>query len=88
MAMPPDRHPAEGRTIDIELVGCDYADHEANYWSVQQESLRRVFARKVKERIEQKEIKQLSVFALAPPMRIYDQNRTVGGFIPTLKITS
>lgn len=21
-AMPPDRHPAEGRTIDIELVGC------------------------------------------------------------------
>ena len=22
------------------------------------------------------------------PMQIYDQNRTVGGFIPTLKITS
>lgn len=82
MAMPPDRHPAEGRTIDIELVGSDYADHEESYWSVQQDNLRRVFARKVKERIEQKEIRQLSVFALAPQPLLIELGHLLGDIVP------
>lgn len=82
MAMPPDRHPAEGRTIDIELVGSDYADHEPSYWRVQQDNLRRVFARKVKERIEQKEIKQLSVFALAPQPLLIELGHLLGDIVP------
>lgn len=82
MAMPPDRHPAEGRTIDIELVGSDYADHEANYWTVQQDNLRRVFTRKVKERIEQKEIMQLSVFALAPQPLLIELGHLLGDIVP------
>jgi hypothetical protein len=82
MAMPPDRHPAEGRTIDIELVGCDYADHEANYWTTQQDNLRRVFTRKVKERIEQKEIRQLSVFALAPQPLLIELGHLLGDIVP------
>lgn len=82
MAMPPDRHPAEGRTIDIELVGSDYADHEASYWTLQQDNLRRVFARKVKERIEQKEIKQLSVFALAPQPLLIELGHLLGDIVP------
>jgi hypothetical protein len=82
MAMPPDRHPAEGRTIDIELVGCDYSDHEASYWIVQQDNLRRVFARKVKERIEQKEIRQLSVFALAPQPLLIELGHLLGDIVP------
>lgn len=82
MAMPPDRHPAEGRTIDIELTGSDYADHEASYWTVQQDNLRRVFARKVKERIEQKEIKQLSVFALAPQPLLIELGHLLGDIVP------
>lgn len=82
MAMPPDRHPAEGRTIDIELIGSDYADHEASYWTVQQNNLQRVFARKVKERIEQKEIKQLSVFALAPQPLLIELGHLLGDIVP------
>lgn len=82
MAMPPDRHPAEGRTIDIALVGCDSADHEENYWMTQQENLRRVFARKVKERIEQKEVRQLSVFALAPQPLLIELGRLLGDIVP------
>ncbi|MBY3171641.1 SAVED domain-containing protein [Rhizobium laguerreae] len=82
MAMPPDRHPAEGRTIDIELVGSDYADHEESYWTVQQENLRRVFKRKVKERIEQKEITQLSVFALAPQPLLIELGHLIGDIVP------
>ncbi|WP_102959715.1 SAVED domain-containing protein [Mangrovicella endophytica] len=84
MAMPPDRHPAEGRTIDIELVGSDYADHEESYWSVQQDNLRRVFGRKVKERIEQKEIKQLSVFALAPQPLLIQLGHLLGDIVPVM----
>jgi SMODS-associated and fused to various effectors sensor domain len=60
----------------------DYADHEANYWTVQQENLRRVFARKVKERIEQKEIKQLSVFALAPQPLLIELGHLLGDIVP------
>jgi len=82
MAMPPDRHPAEGRTIDIEVAGCDYADDEARYWTFQQENLRRLFARKVKERIEQKEIRQLSVFALAPQPLLIELGRLLGDIVP------
>lgn len=81
-AMPPDRHPAEGKTIDIELVGCDYADHEEAYWTVQRDNLRRLFARKVKERIEQKEIRQLSVFALAPQPLLIELGRLLGDIVP------
>lgn len=82
MAMPPDRHPAENRTIDIELFGCDYADHEVQYWTLQQDNLRRVFARKVKERIEQKEIRQLSVFALAPQPLLIELGHLLGDIVP------
>ena len=82
MAMPPDRHPAQGRTIDIELVGCDYADREETYWTIQQDNLRRVFARKVKERIEQKEIRQLSVFALAPQPLLIELGHLLGDIVP------
>jgi hypothetical protein len=82
LAMPPDHHPAEGRTIDIELVGCDYADHEPIYWTVQRDNLRRLFARKVKERIEQKEIRQLSVFALAPQPLLIELGHLLGDIVP------
>lgn len=81
-AMPPDRHPAHGRTIDIELVGCDYADHETRYWEVQQVNLVRQFTRKVKERIEQREISQISVFALAPQPLLIELGRLLGDIVP------
>jgi hypothetical protein len=84
MAMPPDRHPAERRTIDIELVGCAYADHEEAYWTIQQENLRRVFVRKVKERIEQREIRQLSVFALAPQPLLIELGHLLGDIVPVM----
>lgn len=82
LAMPPDRHPAENRTIDIELVGCEYADHETIYWTVQRDNLRRSFAWKVKERIEQKEIRQLSVFALAPQPLLIELGQLLGDIVP------
>lgn len=83
MAMPPDRHPAEGKTIDLELSGCDYQDHEELYWTFQRDNLRRLFARKVKERIEQGEVRHLSVFALAPQPLLIELGCLLGDIVPT-----
>ena len=60
-------YPAEGRhTIDIELRGSDHQDHEDEYWTVQLENLQRQFERKLRTRIESRDVRHLSVFALAP----------------------
>lgn len=83
MAMPPDRHPAEGKTIDLELSGCDYQDHEEQYWTFHRDNLRRLFARKVKERIEQGEVRHLSVFALAPQPLLIELGCLLGDIVPT-----
>ena len=81
-AMPPDHHPAEGRTIDIELIGSERKDHEEAYWSEQNDNLERSFARKIKERIEQREIRQLSVFALAPQPLLIRFGTLLGDIVP------
>lgn len=82
-AMPPDRHPAERRTIDIEL-NSEVKDDESSYWAMQSDHLRRQFARKVKERIEQKEILQLSVFALAPQPLLIELGTLLGDIMPVM----
>jgi hypothetical protein len=80
--MPPDHHPAEGRTIDIELIGSERKDHEEAYWTEQNENLERLFARNIKERIEQREIRQLSVFALAPQPLLIRLGTLLGDIVP------
>jgi hypothetical protein len=82
-AMPPDHHPAEHRTIDIELAGSAFGDHEPKYWEIQQTNLQRQFAHKVKDRIDQKEIRQLSVFALAPQPLLIELGHLLGDIVPT-----
>lgn len=82
MAMPPDHHPANGRTIDLALAGSAYADHEPAYWEVQSENLRRAFDRKIKQPIEQKEIEQISLFALAPQPLLIQLGSLLGDIVP------
>ena len=83
VAMLPDRYPAEGRrTIDIEIRGTDYRDHELQYWQVQTENLRRQFERKVQERMESRGVGHWSVFALAPQPLLIDLGRLLGDIVP------
>lgn len=81
-AMPPDHHPATGQTIDLELLGLSYQDHETEYWTVQRDNLRRQFAAKIGGRIERQEIRHLSVFALAPQPLLIDLGRLLGDIVP------
>lgn len=82
-AMLPERYPAEGRqTIDVEIRGADYRDHEEEYWHVQRENLSRQIKRKVLERIESRQICHLSVFALAPQPLLMELGVLLGDIVP------
>ena len=82
-AMPPDRHPATGRTIDLETLNLVLQDHEAEFWRLQRENLGRLFAERVRGRIERQEIKHLSVFALAPQPLLIELGRLIYDIVPT-----
>jgi SMODS-associated and fused to various effectors sensor domain len=81
-AMLPDRHPASGQTIDLELLGLSFQDNEPEYWTVQRDNLRRQFATKLGGRIERQEIRHLSVFALAPQPLLIELGRLLGDIVP------
>lgn len=82
-AMLPDRYPAEGRqTIDLELAGCAFADDEAAYWAFQRENLVRQFNLKVRERLQSRDIRHVSVFGLAPQPLLIELGRQLGDILP------
>jgi hypothetical protein len=81
-AMAPDHYPAERWPIDIEVIGSSLADHESGYWVFQQQNLQRQYAQKVKDRIARREIKHLSVFALAPQPLLIELGRLLGDILP------
>jgi hypothetical protein len=74
-AMLPDRYPAERQAIALDIARSDYADHEEAYWTLQVETLRRQFSRKVRERVADGDVRHLSVFALAPQPLLIELGR-------------
>ncbi len=82
-AMLPEWFPAEGRnTVDIEMRGGAHQDHEPEYWAEQRAALRRSFALKVKERIESRDVRHLSVFGLAPQPLLIELGRLLCDIVP------
>lgn len=81
-AMPPERHPASGQTLDLEMIGCAFRDDEPAYWAVQRENLKRQFDAKVRGRVERQEIRHLSVFALAPQPLLIELGRLLCDIVP------
>jgi hypothetical protein len=51
LAMIPDRYPAEGRSIGIEIRGNAATDGEAVFWANEPQNLRRQFETQVRARI-------------------------------------
>lgn len=82
-AMLPDRYPADGRrTIDIEIRGSAHQDHEPQFWAFQRDNLNRQFETKIRERIQAREIRHLSVFALAPQPLLIELGRLLCDIAP------
>lgn len=82
MAALPNRYPAEGRAIQLEMTGCKYRDHEPAYWAFQQENLWRQFSEKIRGRIEAGTIRHLSVFGLAPQPLLIELGRLLCDICP------
>lgn len=66
MTVLPERYPADGRAIHLEMKGTKFQDYEESYWEFQRENLQRQFNEKINGRIEAGEIRHISVFGLAP----------------------
>jgi hypothetical protein len=65
-AMLPERYPAGGRSIGIEIKGSVLEDGEEAFWATEPDNLRKLFERDVRSRIAEREVTHLSVFALGP----------------------
>jgi SMODS-associated and fused to various effectors sensor domain len=82
-AMLPERCPAVGfRTIDIEILGSALQDHDPQYWITQRDNLDQQFARRVRERIEARGLRHLSIFALAPQLLLIELGRLLCAIAP------
>jgi hypothetical protein len=81
-AMLPDRYPAEGRSIGIQLLGSASSDREELYWNAEVENVRRQFDQLVLQRSADGEILHLSVFALAPIPLLVELGRLLGDITP------
>lgn len=65
-AMMPQRTPASERPIQIKIRGAHLKDSEPDYWPLEVCRLRSGFDRQIKGRMEDGEMRHLSVFGLAP----------------------
>src|SRR5215203_2818696 len=82
LGMIPDRYPAEGRSIGIEIRGNAANDGEAVFWASEPLNLRRQFATHVRARIAAGEVHHLSVFALGPIPLLIELGRLLGDITP------
>jgi SMODS-associated and fused to various effectors sensor domain len=82
LAMIPERYPAEGRSIGIEIRGNAATDGEAAFWANEPQNLRRQFETHVRARIAAGEINHLSVFALGPIPLLVGLGRLLGDITP------
>lgn len=77
-AMLPDRHPAENRAIEIQMIGSAFHDADRQFWNNEAQNLRRHFATRVNDRVAARDISHLSVFALAPQPLLIELGRLLG----------
>lgn len=82
MVVLPERYPASGRAIHLDMKGCRYGDHEPAYWTFQRENLRRQFRDRIARRVETGEFRHLSVFGLAPQPLLIELGRLLCDICP------
>lgn len=64
--LPPENYPAENRAIDVSFSGSYFRDKNATFWGVELENLKNHYDRDLLPLINDKSIKHISLFALAP----------------------
>ena len=66
MAMVPDRYPAESRAIEIGMTNSSFEDSKGEFWCIEESNLVSKYNQRVKDRLADRSIGHISVFALAP----------------------
>ena len=78
----PQRYPADGKSIDIEILGNAVTDGEELFWKTEPENLRRQVESILRPRISSREITHLSVFALGPIPLLVKLGSLLGDIVP------
>lgn len=65
-ALVPHRYPASSRGIALGMVNNSFEDREGEFWKIEAENLRRLYAQAVAPRLADGSAPHLSVFAIAP----------------------
>ena len=82
-AMVATHYPASLDPIDLSMAGVRLVDSDPDYFPLQVKNLRRQFDSKVNGRLENQDIKHLSVFALAPIPLLIELGRLLSDITPT-----
>jgi hypothetical protein len=65
-ALFPQRHTADERPIVLGTINSAFTDRRPEFWRIEDENLRTLFEKRVRERVSSGEVSHLSVFAIAP----------------------
>jgi hypothetical protein len=82
LGMLPERYPADGRAISIQLHGAAAQDREQQYWDTEADNLTRQFDRHIRPRVAEGSISHLSVFGLAPIPLLIQLGSLLGDITP------
>lgn len=66
LALFPRHYPAEDKAIELGMTNSSLEDRDAAFWRTEERNLVRLYSQRVSERLADKTIVHLSVFALAP----------------------
>lgn len=78
-----ERYPASPQPIDLGLLGSVLEDDEERFWTNEEENLKRLFDRRVRERIDAGDAPHLSVFAIAPQPLLIRLGTLLGDIWPS-----
>lgn len=81
-ALLPDRYPGDRSTVDLAMRGSVLEDDERAFWETEATNVRRLFATKVRERLEAGDAHHLSIFALAPQPLLILLGTLIGDITP------
>jgi hypothetical protein len=78
----PDRYPAEPTPMSLGTVNSSFQDRHRDFWTVEATQLVTQFERRVRERVADRDIDHLSVFALAPQPLLILLGTLLGDIVP------
>jgi hypothetical protein len=81
-AMFPERYPSEPTPIKLGAFNSSFFDRDREFWAVEAAHLRTHFERRVRERIHDREIEHLSIFAFAPQPLLILLGTLLGDILP------